>query len=100
MLTQPRGRLFDVWTDRDYRFAHDRAEVLLMAAIDYSLEKIVVHVAADAPSQRIRGYARAQGKTIKHIPIAALSPGSLKRIRVFHILAGRDKRTVAPDYVW
>lgn len=100
MLTQPRGRLFDVWTDRDYRFAHDRAEVLVMAAIDYSLEKIVVHVAPDAPSDRLRGYARAQGKTIKHIPIAALSPVSLKRIRVFHILAGRDKRTVAPDYVW
>ncbi len=100
MLTQPRGRLFDVWTDRDYRFAHDRAEVLLMAAIDYSLEKIVVHVAPDTPSERLRAYARAQGKTIKHIPIAALSPVSLKRIRVFHILAGRDKRSVAPDYVW
>ena len=100
MLTQPRGRLFDVWTDRDYRFARDRPEVLLMAAIDYSLEKIVVHVAADAPSDRLRSYARAQGKTIKHIPLAALSPISVKRIRVFHILAGHDKRDLAPDYVW
>jgi hypothetical protein len=100
MLTQPRGRLFDVWTDQDYRSARDRAEVLLMAAVDYSLERIVVHVASEAPSERLRGYARAQGKTVKHIPIAALSPVSLRKIRVFHMLAGRDKRSVASDYVW
>ena len=100
MLTQPRGRLFDVWTDRDYRFAQDRAEVLLMAAVDYSLEKSVVHVASEAPSEGLRGYARAQGKTIKHIPLGALSPVTLRKIRVFHILAGRDKRSLASDYVW
>jgi hypothetical protein len=100
MLTLPRGRLFDVWEDRDYHFAQDKAEVLLMAAIDYSLEKIVVHVAADPPSDRMRHYAAVQGKQITHIPLAALSPVSLKKIRVMHILAGKNKRDIARDYIW
>ena len=100
MLTLPRGRLFDVWIDRDYRFARDKAEVLLMAAVDYSLEKIVVHVATDPPSDRMRHYAAAQGKQVTHIPLASLSPVTLKKIRVMHILAGRDKRQIARDYVW
>lgn len=100
MLTLPRGRLFDVWEDRDYRFAQDKAEVLLMAAIDYSLEKIVVHVSADPPAERMRRYAAVQGKQITHIPLAALSPVTLKKIRVMHILAGRNKRDIARDYIW
>ena len=100
MLTLPRGRLFDVWSDRDYRFAQDKAEILLMAAIDYSLEKIVVHVAADPPADRMRRYAAVQGKRITHIPLAALSPVTLKKIRVMHILAGKNKREIARDYIW
>jgi len=100
LLTLPRGRLFDVWEDRDYRFAQDKAEVLLMAAVDYSLEKIIVHVAADPPAERMRRYAAVQGKQITHSPLAALSPVSLKKIRVMHILAGKDKRDFARDYIW
>ncbi len=100
MLTLPRGRLYDVWTDPDYRFAQGKAEVLVMAAVDYSLEKIVVHVAANPPGERLRRYAAAQAKQILHIPLASLSPVTFKKIRVLHILAGRDKRPIAKDYVW
>ncbi len=100
MLTGPRGRLADVWTDPDYRFARDRAEVLAMAAIDYSVEKIVVHVAGDPPGERLRRYAAAAAKRILHVPLGALSPVTLKKIRVLHILAGHDKRAIAKDFVW
>ena len=100
MLTQPRGRLFDVWSDADYRYARGKAEVLLMAAIDYSLEKIVVHLAAEPPAESSRRYAAVQSKQILHIPLASLSPQTLKKIRVMHILAGRDKRAIAKDYIW
>ena len=33
-------------------------------------------------------------------PLAALSPVTVKKVRVLHVLAGHDKRKVAPDYVW
>ncbi len=100
ILTQPRGRLMDVWTDPDYRLARDKAELLVMAAVDYSLEKIVVHVAATPPAERLRRYAAAQTKRLVHIPLASLSPVTLKKVRVLHILAGHDKRAVARQYVW
>jgi hypothetical protein len=89
-----------VWSDPDYRFARDPGEVLTLAAIDYSLERIVVHVAAKPPSERAHRWAAAQKKRLVHVPIGSLSPPALKRLRVMHILAGRDKRAIARDYVW
>lgn len=100
LMTVPRGRLWEVWRDRDYREAREKAEVLLMAGVDYSLEKLVVHVAAKPPSDRMHHYATARGKKIVHIPLGALSPVTLKKIRVVHILVGRDKRAVAGEYIW
>ena len=100
MLTTPRGRLFNVWSDPDYRTARGKAEVLLMAAIDYSTEKLVVHAAPSPPSDAMRSWAAAQRKRIVHVPLGSLSPVTLKKLRVVHILAGRDKREIAKDYVW
>ncbi|MFN7941848.1 MAG: hypothetical protein U0X73_09615 [Thermoanaerobaculia bacterium] len=100
MLTQPRGRLWDVWNDSDYSEARDKPEVLLWAAIDYNLEKLVVHVAAEAPSESAHRRAARQAKRIVHIPLGALSPTSLRRIRRVHLLAGKDKRAIAKPYVW
>ena len=37
---------------------------------------------------------------IMYIPIGQLSPVSLKKIRVVHVLDGYDKREIAKDYIW
>jgi hypothetical protein len=100
MLTYPPGRLYDVWRDPDYAGARTKPEVLCMAGIDYSTERLVVHAAARPPSSRLREYAAAHGKRIVHIPLGALSPAALRSLRVVHILSGRDKREIAKDYVW
>jgi len=100
MLSAPRGRLSDVWEDEDYRVARGKAEVLIMAAVDYSEEKIVVHVAARPPASRMKRYAVARGKKILHLPLASLSSTAIEKIRVLHLLAGRDKRRFAKEYVW
>jgi hypothetical protein len=100
LLTLPRGRLFDVWSDPDYRFARDPGEVLTLAAIDYSLEPIVVHVAPQPPSEAAKRFAAAQKKRLVHVPLGSLSPTALKRLRVMHILSGREKRKIARDYIW
>ncbi len=100
MLSYPPGRLYDVWQDPDYRHAPTKPEVLLMAAVDYSVDKLVVHVGPHPPSSGMRGYALARGRRIIHLPLGSLSPVSVRRIRVVHILAGRDKREIAKDYVW
>jgi hypothetical protein len=100
MLTYPPGRLFDVWRDPDYGTARSKAEVLTMAAIDYSREKLVIHVAAQPPSEVLHRWAGQQAKKLVHIPIGTLSPTSLNRIQGVHILMGRKTREVAPDYIW
>ena len=100
MLTMPPGRLFDVWRDADYCMAQEKAEVLTMAAIDYSKGKFVVHVAKDPPKERMQRYAGRQKKRLVHIPLGSLSPVTLRKIRVVHLLAGQDKRLIAKDYIW
>ncbi len=100
LMTVPPGRLFDVWRDPDYRGLPEKADVLLAAGIDYSEEAIVVHVAAQPPRDALRHYAAARGKRIVHVPLGSLSPRTLRKIRVLHILVGHDKRAIAKDYVW
>jgi hypothetical protein len=100
MLTYPPGRLYDVWQDSDYRMARSKPEVLLMAAVDYSTDKLVVHVGPHPPGARMRSYAAARSRRIVHLPLGSLSPASIRKVRVVHILAGREKREIAKDYVW
>ena len=100
LLSYPPLRLADVWDDPDYQQARSKSEVLLMAAVDYSLDPHVVYVAAAPPRSALRGYAEAHGSKIVYVPIGQLSPTSIRKLRVFHVLWGKDKREVAPDYVW
>ncbi len=100
MMTYPPHRLFDVWQDRDYQGARQKSGVLVMAGIDYSQERNVVHVSARPPGSWLRDYATRQGKRLVHIPLGSLSPMTLKKVRVVHLLAGHDKRAIARDYVW
>lgn len=100
MMTYPPRRLGDVWGDPFYRDARTKAEVLLMAAIDYSLERLVVYVAADPPRTALRTFAARYGKKIVYVPSGVLSPVTVKRLRVFHVLSGYDKREIAGEYIW
>jgi len=40
--------LYDIWADPDYDSAQNKPERLLMAALDYSVQKLVVYVAPEA----------------------------------------------------
>jgi len=100
LLSYPPRRMADVWTDPDYAVAETRAEVLLLAAMDYCAEKVVVHIAARPPRTLLTQLARRLGLKIVHLPIGTISPTTIRRIRVMHILAGHDKRELARDYIW
>ena len=100
MLSFPPRRMQDVWQDADYRFARGKAELLLVAALDYSREKHVVYVAQRPPRSFLKQLAARLGKSIVHIPLGSLSPVKLKKIRIFHVLFGNDKRDIARDYIW
>jgi hypothetical protein len=99
LMTLPPRRLYDVWQDADYQFAESKSERLLLAALDYSIHRHVVYVAAKPPRSIFKTVASRAGRTIVYIPIGQLSPVSLKKIRVVHVLDGYDKREMAKDYL-
>ena len=100
LLSLPPRRMYDVWQDPDYEFAESKSERLLLAALDYSIHRHVVYVAAKPPRSIFKTIASRAGRTVVYIPIGQLSPVSLKKIRVAHVLDGYDKREIAKEYLW
>jgi hypothetical protein len=100
LMSLPARRMYDVWQDADYELAESKSERLLLAALDYSIHHYVVYVAAKPPRSIFKTIASRVGRTVIYIPIGQLSPVSLKKIRVVHVLDGYDKRETAKDYLW
>lgn len=99
LLSYPPRRLGEVWSDPDYESCQTKAELLLMVAIDYSLQPSVVYVAAKAPRTALKTFAARYGKKILYIPIGQLSPVTLNKLRVFHVLDGHHRRAIAGEYI-
>lgn len=100
MMTLPPRRLFDVWEDPDYDHAETKAERLLMAALDYSVDRYIVYVAAKPPRSLFRTMAARLNRKIVYIPLGQLSPTKLKKIRVVHVLDSYARRSEAKQYIW
>jgi len=100
LMSLPARRMYDVWADPDYDFAETKAERLLLAGLDYSIQRYVVYVAAKPPRSIFRNIAARFGRTIVYIPIGQLSPVTMKKIRVVHVLDGYDKRDNAKEFIW
>ena len=99
-MTMPPGRLQDVFHDPAYHFAANHAERLLLAGIDYGLEKFVIYAAQKPPRPFFQTIAGRYGKRILYIPLAQLSPVMLQKIRGFHVLSSKGVRDYAKDYIW
>ena len=52
------------------------------------------------PRSIFRNIAARFGRTIIYIPIGQLSPVTMKKLRVVHVLDGYDKREIAKEYIW
>jgi hypothetical protein len=99
MLTYPPMRVYDIWKDPFFDKSRTKPERLLMAAIDYSVEKHVVYVGADPPSGWCVSMAAKLGRKILYLPIGTFSPVTLKKIRQFHVLDGHHVRRYARQYL-
>lgn len=99
MLTYPPMRVFDIWEDPLFDFARTKPERLLLAAVDYSLEKYIVYIAKRPPTALAKGFAARQGKKILYLPLGQFSPLLLKKIQTFHVLEGHHVRLYAHRYI-
>ena len=100
LMALPPRRMLDVWSDPDYDFAQNKPERLLLAALDYSQQRFVVYVAAKPPRSIFRSIAAHLNRRIIYIPIGALNPARLKKLRVVHVLDSYERRDEAKDYIW
>lgn len=100
MLTYPPLRVYDIWKDPFFEMARSKSERLLLAAIDYSEEKLIAYVAAKSPRSWCYSFANKMNKKIIYVPIGQFSPVMLKKIQVFHVLDGYDVRKYAQEYIW
>lgn len=99
MMSYPPRRLNDVWRDPDYQKCQGKAEVLLMAAIDYAMQPVIVYVASSPPRKFFKNFAERFGKKVVYHPIGQLSPVTLEKLRIFHVLDGPDRREWAKQYI-
>ncbi len=99
MLTYPPMRVYDIWRDRFFDIARNKPERLLIAALDYSIEKNVIYVASTPPSGLCKNIANRLGKNIIYIPIGAFSKITLSKIREFHVLNGHHVRKYAHMFI-
>ncbi len=100
LMTLPPRRMVDVWSDADYDFAQNKPERLLLAALDYSTQRYVVYVAAKPPRSVFRSVAAHLNRRIVYIPIGALNPAKVKKIRVVHVLDSYERRDQAKEFIW
>jgi hypothetical protein len=91
--------IFDPYFDNDYKDIKNKAERLLKAAIIYSKERYIAYVAMEPPRKYFFSLAGIKNRELIYIPIDNFSKDSLKTIKHIHILAGRDKRRIAHNYI-
>ncbi len=99
LMSWPPRRMFQVWEQEALRAFPSRPERLLAAGILYSEERLVAYVAAKPPRALLRSLAARVDRKIVYVPIGQLSPITLRRIRTFHMLHGREVRSWADRYV-
>jgi hypothetical protein len=57
-------------------------------------------VASKSPRSIFRSIAAHLNRRIVYIPIGALNPTKLKKIRVVHVLDSYERRNDAKEFIW
>lgn len=99
LMTYPPGRMFAVWEDPYFAQARSKPERLLMAAIDYCLDRLIVYIGPRPPPQRASTKARRAFKRVLFVPIGTMSAETLQRLRTFHVLDGHHVRSYAREHI-
>jgi hypothetical protein len=89
----------DVWTDPRLEFAETLEERLLAGAFLHSRERHVAVVSPRIPPASWRRLARRFGRKIVHVPLKRFSGQLLERLRIFHVLNGKQVRSYAADFI-
>ena len=91
--------MYDVWSDPIFAAARNKPERMLLAGLDYAEERLVLYVAERPPRSWFHSIAERMGKKLVYLPIGQLNPGTVAKIRTFHVLDGHHVREFAEQYI-
>ncbi len=95
----PPRRIPDVWSDPRLEFTDTLEERLLAAGFLHSRDRHVAVVSPRLPPSSWRRLARRFGRKIVHLPLKRFSGQLLERLRIFHVLNGKQVRSYAADFI-
>ncbi|MDH5644520.1 MAG: hypothetical protein OEZ01_00845 [Candidatus Heimdallarchaeota archaeon] len=72
---------------------------LIYTAMNMSLSKIIGFVSPKPPTPAQRHFASINGFRLVYLPMAQLTKVSLNRLRTLHLIAHKDLRDIAKDYI-
>jgi len=93
-------QVFKSFLDYQYKDTKNKAERLLKAGILYSKQRYIAYIAKNPPRRYFYSLAGIKHRDLIFIPIDNFSTESLKTIKHIHLLAGRDKRLIAHNYIF
>ena len=93
---RPVPNIFELAEGQDFP---NLAAQLTYGALLFSGERIVAYAAERKPSTFIRGLARRMKKQLLWIPLATFSNETLRGLRRFHILNGKEVRSWATRFI-
>ncbi len=99
MLIYPPRPIFNIWEDPGLKLGVTLEEKLLEGAFRHSRERHVTVVAPCPMLPAWRRLARHYGKTPIHIPLKRFSNQTLERVRRFHVLNGKEIRSIARRFI-
>jgi hypothetical protein len=89
----------NIWNDPRLDAADTLEERLLAAALLHSRERHVALVSPKPPPASWRRLARRYGRKIVHLPLKRFSGQSIERLRLLHILNGKEVRSYAAEFI-
>lgn len=99
MFIYPPRIIEDIWVDPVFEKWKVKDEKLVVAGILYSEKKFVAYVASNPPSSQLKRFARSLDKHIIYLPLSTFSGTTVRKLRKFHVLGGKNVRSYARDYI-
>lgn len=99
MFIFPPYYIEDIWTDERFEKWPSKMEKLTVAALHYSRQKFVAYVAEQPPSAKMRRLAKQLKRHLVYMPLSTFSSTTIRKLRKFHVLGGKQVRSYARDYI-
>ena len=89
----------DIWEDPRFDRVDTLEERLLIAACHHSKERHVALLSHSPPGSAWRRIAKRYSKRLVHVPLGGFSSETVQKLRMFHVLNGKEVRSFAEHFI-